>query len=256
MTSIIGVTHLKNEDIWIGAAIRSLSSFCDDFLVIDNGSTDDTIDIVNSFGIEVVHVEDMRYSHELIHQYIGKDVWIQGFGGDEVYYKDGLVELRERIQSGELDNTFQVYPWFLHVTDFSSDMMQATGYLAPPSHPPGKLYNFSNLDAWQSERRNHIFLERGRRIKEGVLAKDTSYHNIPWCDSDYKCLHTRFLRRSSIEPEHEVGGKLNPADLLGYNSKEDFGDNPNYNQRNKYKRGELVTVDISEFGLYEASNTL
>ena len=256
MPSIIGVTHVKNEDVWIGAAIRSLSSFCDDFLVIDNGSTDDTVDIVNSFGIEVVRIEDMRHSHELIHQYIGKDVWIQGFGGDEVYYKDGLVELRKRIMGGELDNTFQVYPWFFHVTHIDDTMTHATGYLAPPSHPPGKLYNFSNLDAWQSERKNHMFLEPGRKIKQGVLAKDTSYHNIPWYDSDYKCLHTRFLRRSSIEPEQEVGGKLNPADLLGYNSKEDFGNNPNYNERKKYKRGEVVALDISEFGLTGTGNTV
>lgn len=245
---IIGITHIKDEDIWIGKAIENLTAFCDQIIVVDNGSTDNTLSILQDYDVNVIHEPDLRNTHSYVEQYVGKDYWVQGFGGDEIYDPVGLKKVRDMILGGYYDNTFQVYPYFLHATEISEDGQFASGYLAPPSHPPGKLYNFKNLDAWPNARKNHMFLEPTRRIKPGVIAKDTHFHSIPWGTSPYRCLHTRFLSRSSNEPAWQVGGKLNPADLLGYIAG-DFGDRPGYNERKKYRRGDLVTLDIAAFEL-------
>lgn len=246
---IIGITHIKDEDIWIGKAIENLTAFCDQIIVVDNGSTDNTLSILQDYDVNVIHEPDLRNTHSYVEQYVGKDYWVQGFGGDEIYDPVGLKKVRDMILGGYYDNTFQVYPYFLHATEISEDGQFASGYLAPPSHPPGKLYNFKNLDAWPNIRKNHMFLEPTRQIKPGIVNQDKDFHTLTWSSSPYRCLHMRYLPRSSNEPAWQVGGKLNPADLLGYISSDDFGDRPGYNKRKKYRRGELVTLDITEFGI-------
>lgn len=249
MTKIIGVTILKDEDIWIGKAIENLLEFCDDFIILDNGSTDNTKEIIKKIGLDVIHESNLQKTHDYILDYVGKNYWIHGFGGDEIFDPTGLIQVREKILNGYYKNTFQVYPYFLHAIKLNDDYTQATGYLAPPSHPPGKLYNFNLIESWNNNYRNHIFLEKPRILKKNIIEEDKDFHKLSWDKCPYKCLHTRFFKRSTLEQKESIGGKLNPADLLGKNNKKDFGNKPNYNERKKYKIGDLTTVDIKKFNL-------
>ena len=50
MTKIIGITLCKNEDIYIKKAIEHTIDFCDEFIVLDNYSTDNTWDILTKLS--------------------------------------------------------------------------------------------------------------------------------------------------------------------------------------------------------------
>ena len=238
---ILGVTLLKNEDIWIKKVLINLMDFCDDFLIIDNGSTDGTNDIIRDLGLDVILEQDLAKTHEMVEKYIGKDVWVQGFGGDEIYDPGGLSFIKDKLDP----NVFQYYPKFLHATKVGKNT--ALGYLSPPAYSPGKLYNFKLLESWKSKRTNHIFLETGRVLKPNVISKNVMFNNMSWDTTPYRCIHTRFMRRSTLENDDFVGGKLNPADILGKNAAGDFGPKEGYNARLKYAKGKLTRVNIEGF---------
>ena len=50
--SVFIIAH--NEEDRIGRAIRSVESFADEVIVVDSGSTDDTVRIAESFGARVI----------------------------------------------------------------------------------------------------------------------------------------------------------------------------------------------------------
>jgi hypothetical protein len=53
MTGITAILHTRNDELRIARAIVSLRS-CDEVLVIDHGSTDDTCDVARRFGARVL----------------------------------------------------------------------------------------------------------------------------------------------------------------------------------------------------------
>lgn len=59
--SITGVVHTKNEATDIARALRSLREVCDELLVPDMGSTDETREIARSLGARVMDVPDFGY---------------------------------------------------------------------------------------------------------------------------------------------------------------------------------------------------
>ena len=78
------------------------------------------------------------------------------------------------------------------------------------------------------------------------------YKEIVWQDSDFRCIHTCWMPRSSLDPQitsrrnvTESLGVINRlrtllARLLGRKSESDY-------KAEKYRRGEYVTVDAKEF---------
>ena len=43
---IVGILLVRNEEGFVEAAVRNVLSFCDEFIAVDNGSTDGTIPIL------------------------------------------------------------------------------------------------------------------------------------------------------------------------------------------------------------------
>ena len=100
----MGVMRIKNEERWIRASLESQLPICDKVLVLDDHSTDDTRDIVRSFGRRVVLLEspfegvsegrDKR--HLLQHVLRVNPEWVLWIDGDEVLTSDAAeIALRE-----------------------------------------------------------------------------------------------------------------------------------------------------------------
>lgn len=236
--NVIALMLVKNEACYIRSVIRSVSEFVDEFLFIDNGSDDGTVEIAEQEGIVPIIEYDLHKTHEYIQPYVNSDVWVFGVDGDEIYYREGLKRLRKDMQGGKYDGAFQVQGWYLHVTKFLPGD-RAEGYLGPPSHTPTKLYNMKNIVEWPPDGWRIVFMTGTRKtVGEKMRAQvDT------WEESPLKCLHTRFLERSPLDGA-DLGVRLSPQNTFGLGSREDRGGRDDVNFRLKYRKGGIKEVNI------------
>lgn len=105
--SVIGAMRIKNETQWIRRSIESQLGICDKVLVLDDHSTDDTRDIVRSFGERCVLIESTfegvdegRDKSYLLKYLIAADPeWVLWIDGDEVLEKHATAVLKREMQS-------------------------------------------------------------------------------------------------------------------------------------------------------------
>jgi len=229
---------VKNEDIYIRKAIENIKEFCDEIIVIDTGSTDNTIAEIEKTGLKA-HVElDLKNTHRFIEPYIGTDTWIFGVDGDELYDPAGLERLKWQIEYGMYDGCYQVQGWYLHAWRIIGN--QIIGFLGPPSHTPTKLYNMKNITTWQQDGKHILFLCRPMGM---VGSKGRAYYDN-WDETPLRCVHMRFQHRSSIESEDTIGARLHGEDILGYGNRGDRGGTDKRNERLVYRKGDQVTKVI------------
>lgn len=217
---IIGLFMVKNEDVYIEQAIRNVVDFCDKIYVDDNGSSDQTIPIVERLQKEFSHIhlrsiEDTLESNENLIQYFGTDTWIFAVDGDEIYDKPRLVEMRERLEKGEFDDWWLIHGNCLHVTKIAEDRSKATGFMSPPSRSMTKLYNFSMITDFPiTDERLHgipVF----KNSQEDIKKRLELFNQYSWEESFFRCVHTAFVTRTS-NPETQTslfGVRLNPPQI-------------------------------------------
>ena len=255
---IVGISLVRNEDLFVERALRNAVDFCDELLVADHGSTDDTPAILRRLQadeprIRVTSVDDASASHELIAPYAGRRVWVFGVDGDELYEPERLAALRRRLLAGELDDWWAVYGHVLHCRSLDLFAGVAEGYLAPPSRSMTKLYNFAAIEewgGWPPER-----LHGGELRFRAPYDADRRYaffHELDWEDSPFRCLHTCFLPRSSRD---RLGGRTRPnvsessrpgAGRRALGSLYALVRGSRWKQQ-KYRRGPLVTKRVKGF---------
>lgn len=257
---IVGIVLVQNEDLWVERAVLNCMDFCDQLMVVDNASTDQTWGVLQSlakrFGNKVVlHKADHpSLSHKLIQPLAGSKTWVFGIDGDEIYDPQGLKRFRSRLEKGEFDGYWSVFGNVLNVESLDLDTKTAQGYLAPPCRSMTKLYNFAAIEAW-----NGPCLERlhGGHIifREGFSEKHRCelHQTISWDNADFRCLHLCFLKRSSREsssqPRKNIMDKYTwsiPKMLLKLKISLTGQKVMNEKQR-KYGRGPLVTEAVSPF---------
>jgi glycosyltransferase involved in cell wall biosynthesis len=205
---IIGILLVRNEDLHVERAIRNVIDFCDRLIAVENDSRDGTKAILEklksefSEKIELYHVGYPGISHDLIKGYAGTDTWIFGVDGDEIYDPDGLARMRVRLKEGEFDREWCLFGNVLNVRKLDAVGCSAEGHLAPPCRSMTKLYNFHAISAWEGP--CHERLHGGRVIyREGFHEKlrRNLHEEVSWEESDFRCLHLCFLRRSSVEAD-------------------------------------------------------
>ena len=238
---IRGVCLVKNEERYLSQVIRNAQALCNTGVVLDNQSTDRTPEIARESGWEYRECPDIRRSHEHVQDLAGKPVWIFGVDGDEVYSPSGLSELRPRLLQGEFEDYWMVRGRMVHVTRLreTGSRVFAEGYCGPPSPSVVNLYNFGALVRWRAPDGDALFFGRDQVFKPGY--SDTRRYlfydqGARWEEDPLRCLHLRFIRRSSVEPVE--GARPNPWDTRrGIRE----------NRRDVYRQGPLVTVDATEF---------
>ena len=203
---VVGILLVRNEEGFVEAAVRNVLSFCDEFIAVDNGSTDKTIPILeklreqNPKKVRVHHASHPRESHELVAGLAGTNTWIFGVDGDEIYDPVGLARFHKRLESGEFEHDWCIFGNVLNVRRLDLARGIAEGHLAPPCRSMTKLYNFAVIEAWHGP-----CLERlhGGRVvfKNGFHEKlrRNLHESVSWDEADLRCMHLCFIPRSSKE---------------------------------------------------------
>ena len=112
----------KNAEDFLWYTMKSTYDFVDDIIIIDDQSTDTTLDIVNSFPKEKITLVCGKYEGDKRRQrneYLkkAKGSWIFVQDDDEVYASNQLEWLRKFIQSGDAVKYNEIFfrmLWFWH----------------------------------------------------------------------------------------------------------------------------------------------
>lgn len=260
---IVGIALLRNEEYLTCWSLANAAEFCDELLVVENQSTDRTLEKVEALRVHFPHIvlhraEDPNQSHRYIESYAGEDVWVFGVDGDEIYDREGLARLRPRILAGEFDAWWRVAGHMLHATRLDLDGACGTGYATPATPSVTKLYNFSALNSWRQPNRERLHGQnmefRNGWSRDRVLEL---HREEPWEGCDFRALHLCFFPRTSVDrvapirrpnPSEIRVGALGRAHIFLKNFLANpFSRDASYKTR-RYRRGSLVERDISAFG--------
>jgi hypothetical protein len=203
---IVGISLVRDEDVFVGRAVRNVAAFCDRIYLVDHRSRDGTWEIAQELEREIPHLHAVRarhsrVSHEVLEPYARTDTWVFGVDGDELYDPAGLVHFREQLLAGAHRDVFRLRSNVLNVTELDRRQQRAVGFLSPPSRAITKLFNFAAVDSWT---------DCPERLHHGTVLYRPGYHErsvehlgerLAWEESPLRCLHVCFLRRSSLEPE-------------------------------------------------------
>jgi glycosyltransferase involved in cell wall biosynthesis len=267
---IVGSVLVRNEDVFVERAIRNIVAFCDRIHTVDHASDDRTFEILRSLAREFDHVDVRRSrnsadAHRLLAPYAGTSAWVLGVDGDELYDPEGLARLRSELQAGAHDDVFRLKAHVLNCDELPDDSRTACGWLAPPSRPITKLFNFGAVESWKGIPEP---LQGGEAVfRDGYHweARRDLATNTTWDSDPLRCLHLCFVRRSSLDPEDVAGGRRSLAESaefdLGARGKlkrfvgrtkpaphilELARQGKNWKQE-WYARGERVTIDAAPF---------
>ena len=239
MNKIVGISLIKDEDIFIETILNNVIDFCDEIIVVDNGSTDATFEIVSELSVKhpkiSLHRGSLADSSKAIYKYINSNTWILGVDGDEIFSPNALDNLKPSIVNGKYDNFYGVRGHSFNATDIDWKKNLATGFTAPPSRPQVKLHNFKIIKSWKGGLNTERLHGSGceRLPNEGMYEfyKD----GYSWKEDPLRCLHACFCQRSSLDPEN----------------KRQFIDHPCAGgarwKQIKYAKGHLTTINIKEF---------
>jgi glycosyltransferase involved in cell wall biosynthesis len=208
---------VRNEDIYVERAVRNVAEFCDRIHVVDHMSGDRTSEILRSLAAELDHLDLHRSSksalaHALLEQYAGTATWVLGVDGDELYDPGCLRRFREDLLVGAHADVFRLKAHVLNCDELAGNERTASGWLAPPSRPITKFFNFAAVESWRGiaeplQGGNPVFRHGYEWESRRDLADDTTWETDP-----LRCLHLCFLRRSSADPDEIGGGRKSLAE--------------------------------------------
>lgn len=209
MVQVVGSVLVRNEDLFVEQAIRNVAEFCDVIHVVDHHSNDGTWEIVDSLARELDHVDARRsrntaVAHGLLEQYAGTPTWVIGVDGDELFDPQGLRRLRQDLESGAHDDVFRLKAHVLNCDELDRTAGVAYGWLAPPSRPVTKVFNFGAVDSWTG---SPDPLQSGDVVFRPGYAWETRRdlaEQTDWSSDPLRLLHVCFLRRST--KEHDERG--------------------------------------------------
>jgi len=270
MTRIVGSVLVRNEDVFVERSIRNVAAFCDRIHAVDHLSTDRTWELLQHLAAELDHLEITRsrhsaLAHRLLEPYAGTPTWVLGVDGDELYDPKGLSRLRSDLLGGAHADVFRLKAHVLNCDELDEGAGTAAGWLAPPSRPITKLFNFGAVQSWQGiaeplQGGDAVFRPGYEWESRRDLADGTSWETDP-----LRCLHLCFLPRSSLDGADAAGGRKSLAESREF----DLGlagrlkrlvrpprpaphivelerQGKNWKQE-WYARGERVTVDATGF---------
>ena len=257
---VVGILLAKNEERFVECAVRNALGFCDEFIAVDNGSTDRTPEILKAIQLEsggklkYHRVSHPGVSHDLIAGFAGTKTWVFGVDGDEIYDPAGLARMRTRLEAGEFSKAWCLFGNVLNVKTLDELGKFAEGHLAPPCRSMTKLYNFSAIRAWHGPCQERL---HGGRIEfldgfhDGLRVH--LHEREPWDTSHFRCLHMCFLQRSSLDQNGKIRANIMDRHSWGMRkivSKLSYilrGQKPPDWKAEKYARGPLVRKSVSEF---------
>jgi hypothetical protein len=254
---LVGISMVRDEDAFVDRAVRNALEACDEMILVDHRSRDETPRILAAIRhdfpdkVRLHRVGRAGEANVFLRPFVGEPVWVLGVDGDDLYEPDRLGRLRERLLGGEFDAYLSVKGNALHCTSLDAAEGVASGYLAPPARSITKLQNFGAIESWTGTAVEH-FYGGNRRLKPGFEDKPMRVlgDELTWAESPFRCLHVCFLPRSSRQPS--LLARRSVIESLGYGRLERvraaittaLGRPPESPWKlDKYRQGDLVTVD-------------
>ncbi|MBC8526678.1 MAG: glycosyltransferase [Candidatus Cloacimonetes bacterium] len=121
--------HVKNEEDWIGLSLQSLKSFADEVVIVDNGSTDRTVEEVKKIQPQLPYNIKLKQNPagsmcEISNQALSLTTyrWVVRWGGDFIAFTTGsrnISKLRNYLLSLNRNNFYVIYPLLFN---FSYDL--------------------------------------------------------------------------------------------------------------------------------------
>ncbi len=217
---MVGSVLVRNEDVFVERAIRNVAGVCDRIHVLDNMSEDRTPAILRRLCDEFDHIEVERsastaVSHRQLQPYVGTDTWVLGVDGDELFDPAGLERLREELEARAYADVYRVKAHVLNCDDLDLEAQLARGFLAPPSRPVTKLYNFAAVESWP--RCPERLLGVDPEFRPGFHPESSTFlsETRDWNDDPLRLLHVCFLRRSSLDQDGFTVGRRNLGEHSG-----------------------------------------
>jgi hypothetical protein len=217
MKQIVGLVLVRNEDVFVEQAIRNVADFCDRIHVVDHVSDDSTWEIIRSLARELDHIDARRsrnaaIAKKVLESYTATETWVFGVDGDELYDPAGLAQFRRDLVDGAHADVFRVKAHVLNCDRLDEESGTASGWLAPPSRPVTKLFNFAAVESWSDSpepfQGGRVSFNRGYHWEcRRDLADGTS-----WATDPLRCLHVCFLRRSSRDQDDASRGRTSLAE--------------------------------------------
>lgn len=94
---------VKDEADRIGETIESVISICDEVIVVDSGSQDDTVAIATQAGARVIHQDFLGYGpQKRFAESLCKHDWVFNIDADEPLTKASQEEIKALCESGEV----------------------------------------------------------------------------------------------------------------------------------------------------------
>lgn len=272
MNKLIAVCLVKNEELYIRRVIENVVSHCDEVLVFDNMSDDETAVVVKGLmkaysNITYQQVHDTSEAQDHIQSYIGEKVWMLVLDGDEIFDPKGISRVARSVKEGKFDDYAWIRSLFFHVDSLDMDLGRASGWMGPPSADSVKLHNLSLIKKWPKDNRTliqaktrvfkfpltflshvphpyrSIFSFFGFSKWQNKLKSKYTYrfaNHYKWENSPLRCLHLRFIDRSSKDKGITKDKfRSSPSMVHGaYSSK----------QKDRYKVGPYIKdVDVCVF---------
>ncbi|MEI9897648.1 MAG: hypothetical protein WDN28_28260 [Chthoniobacter sp.] len=206
--------------------------------------------------IELRRITEARESHFLINGFAGTRTWIFAVDGDEIYDPAGLAKLREGVTRrpvrrvvGALRERPQ-----LHGGRHPPLVRPRLSGAAVSQHDQALQFQFDHRLGGRGDSRAR---ERHGRVQAGLrrLPPLDLHQDLSWDSSHYRCLHTCFVPRSSLDSgaatarpnvsENHRGG----VTTLLRKAVNRLRGKPNVSEwkLEKYARGPLVTIDAGAF---------
>lgn len=254
---------IRNEEFFIERVLKNIEGICDEIIVLEHKSEDDTLEIVQRFAkdnpkIRIVRIESPvdAIGTPVIQALMGSPTWVFSVDGDEIYDPQGLGRLRKELLSGTYQDMWSIRGHYLHCVDLDLKRMTAKGYLGPPSKEVTKIRNFSLVKTWRPDGRNTLFQSRDIVYRDesyidplrtesrgrAMVRPDKCYRvykDFSWEDTYLRCLHLRFIKRSRVDDVDR--------DLFPRRNSSDWARGRPKDTRERFRVGPLVTKDVRSF---------
>ncbi len=268
---IIGISLVRNEEHFVAWALMNAIGFCDRVLVLDNGSTDATPEILHAIAsrhpkVEIHQIDDAYDTHRYVEPLVGTSTWIFRIDGDEIHDPVGLSRLRKGILAGDFDAYWSISGHMLHVTGVDAERNVAYGYQQPAAPSGISCFNLEAMARWHPGRHERLHGHKRIEFRPGYSPEQTLriWEREPWSEACLRCLHLCFMPRSSHDvlprDESEPVGRANPSEIRKSGSRwrqlrnavmrrldPGYGVRRNYKLRH-YAKGDVTALDISSFG--------
>jgi len=199
-TGITGHMIVKNEDAWVWFAIQSVLPYLDKLLIIDTGSSDQTLKCIRSIESDKIVLSQVSISSRedltlLRNKQIQatKTNWIWIIDGDEIYTEDGAKEVVSATRQNYHGIAARRYDLLGDIYHRQDEGVGEYQLLGQQGHLLVRLINLSNFPGLHVSRPYPLeaYLDRDDQVVH-------SYTHDKWYITTSHLYHAMYLKRSSL----------------------------------------------------------